>query len=314
MGKTKRKIRRYHPHLDAAENIYFGNNIRQTRARTYDLKLPNLKGRTLVPVDTETDNAVDTITYQQFTAVGVAKIIASYADDLPRADILGKTFSAPVKSLGAAYGYNIQEIRKSQRAGIPLPQRKANAARRAIEEAIDRIIGTGDAANGLLGMLNQPNALLYTVPDGAGAASEWPTKTPAEILRDMHGIAQFGVDTTKGAEQPDTLLLPPSRYGLVATTYLSDTNNQTILQAFLATSPYIRNVDQWSPLETAGAGGVKRMVSYRRDPDAIQFPIPQDFEQFEEERRGLELVVPCHARVGGVLLYYPFSMAYGDGI
>ncbi len=308
------KIRRKHPHLDAPENIYFGDQIRAVKGRAYDIKFPNLKGRTLVPVDTEIDNATNVITYRQFTAVGVAKIIASYADDLPRADIAGKEFSSTVKSIGASYGYNIQEIRTARKAGIPLPQRKANAARRAIEERIDAIIAAGDAANNLLGLLNQPNALLYTVADGAGGDSTWDTKTPAEILRDLHGIAQFQVDTTRAQETPDTLLLPPSRYGFIATTYLSETNNQTILQAFLQTSPYFRNVDQWAPLETAGAGGVKRMVSYRRDPDAIQFPVPQDFEQFEEERRGLELVVPCHARVGGVVVYYPFSMCYGDGI
>lgn len=56
------------------------------------------------------------------------------------------------------------------------------------------------------------------------------------------------------------------------------------------------------------------MVCYRRSPDALEAIVPQEFEQFPAQERGLEFVVPCHAKCGGVVLYYPLSMAYGDGI
>lgn len=311
----KRKPRRHHI-LDAAENIWFGKQIVSTRARAMQVRYPELKGRTFVPKADGFDNATDTFDYVQYDGVAVAKIIASYADDLPRADVTGRTFFGTVKSLGNAYGYSLQEIRKARRNGVPLSQQKANVARRAHEELVDKLLAHGDAANSLLGLLNQPNALAMSAPDGAGAGTDsaWTAKTPDEILADMHAGPQAMVDATNQLEQPDTLLLPPSRYGLVATRYLDKTAGQTVLQAFLATSPYITNVDQWSPLETAGAGGTKRAVFYRRSPDALEAVIPQEFEQLDEQARGLEVVVPCHSRCGGVIVYLPLSMLYLDGI
>ncbi len=53
----------------------------------------------------------------------MAKIISSYASDLPRADVKGKPTTAIIKSLGDSYGYSIQEMRASgygrQVAGCP---------------------------------------------------------------------------------------------------------------------------------------------------------------------------------------------------
>ena len=56
------------------------------------------------------------------------------------------------------------------------------------------------------------------------------------------------------------------------------------------------------------------MIAYRRDPDAFTLEIPQMFEQLPVQERGLEFVVPCHSRIGGVIIYYPLSMAIGEGI
>ena len=64
----------------------------------------------------------------------------------------------------------------------------------------------------------------------------------------------------------------------------------------------------------SGAGGLDRMAVYRRDPDALTLEIPQDFEMLEEQARGLEYVTPCHSRIGGVIVYYPLSIAFADGI
>ncbi|WP_423056875.1 major capsid family protein [Achromobacter xylosoxidans] len=40
--------------------------------------------------------------------------------------------------------------------------------------------------------------------------------------------------------------------------------------------------------------------------------LPMPFNQLAAQARGLELVVPCLARAGGVVVYYPLSMAKGD--
>jgi len=38
------------------------------------------------------------------------------------------------------------------------------------------------------------------------------------------------------------------------------------------------------------------------------------FEQLPVQERGLEYVVPCHSRIGGVIIYYPLSQVFKRGI
>ena len=300
--------------LDADENIFFERQLEQVRAQSYDVKYAQLKARLLIPVDNSIDPGAETVKYEQYDMVGQAKIINSYADDLPRSDVKAKEFRQPIKGIGSAYGYSIQELRAAKFAGKPLEARRANAARRAIEQTIDRIGATGDANNNLLGLLNQPNALSYVVPNGAGGQALWSTKTPDEILKDMNGVANLIVSTTLEIELPDTLALPVDQFSLVASTARSPNSDTTILDYFLKNNPYIQAVEPWAKLAGAGSGGTDRMVAYRRDPDALMLVIPQEFEQFPPQSKGLEFEIPCHARCGGVQVFYPLSICYGDGI
>lgn len=303
-----------HPHLDEAASILFVRDLEQVRAKAYNVKFAMFKAKMLIPVDSEMDPGVEVITYQQFTEVGMAKIISDYAQDLPRADVKGKEFNSTVKTIGTSYGYNIQEAEAAAFAKKPLKQMKANAARKANDLQVDQLARNGSAAHNLLGLLNQPNATTYVIPNGAAGDTEWTTKTPDEILADLNGIAAAIVETTLEVEIPDTIILPTAQYNLIAGTRLGDGSDITILKHFLATNPYIKNVFSWWALNQAGAASADRMVCYRRDPDALQLVIPLDFQQLPPQDRALETVIPCRSRFGGVVLYYPLSMAYGDGI
>ena len=53
--------------------------------------------------------------------------------------------------------------------------------------------------------------------------------------------------------------------------------------------------------DAAGTG--PRMLTYQRDPEILELIIPQDFEQFPPQARNLAFVVPCHARIGGVVTH-----------
>jgi hypothetical protein len=284
------------------------------KSRTYDRKYPNLRSREFVPLDPEIDNAIETIRLRSYTQVGVAKLLASYSEDLPRADVKANEETFSVRGLGASYGYNLQEIRAAAKAGVALDAKKAAAARRAIEVQIDRILALGDTATGLKGLLNQTNALTYTVPaDGTGASALWTAKTPALIVRDMVGICEYIIAQTNEIEAPNMLLLPRAQYTLIRTTRFDTNSDKTILQWFQATYPSVM-VDTWYRMKGAGAGATDRMMAYTMSPDHLQGSVPQEFEQLPVQERGLEFVVPCHARIGGVQAYYPMAIAYGDGI
>jgi hypothetical protein len=303
------------PHLDADESVFFQRELEYIKSKTFDVKYAELKARRLFPLNPEADPGATEITYYQYDQAGMAKIIANYADDLPRVDIKGKKFTSPIKELGAAYGYTIKEIRSSKMANKKIDQRRANAARRAIAQAENRYAFSGDAGTGLPGFLSNPNISSVTIPaDGSGASKLWSSKTPAQIIRDLNLVSNTIVSNTKGVETPDTLLLPVDKYTYIASTPRSDNSDTTILKYFLQNNPFIKNVDWVNELTGACSGGTDRLLAYRRDPDALTLEVPSDFEQLDVEKRNLEYIVDCIESFGGVIIYYPLSVCYGDGI
>ena len=301
--------------LDAGETVFFARELEFIKSKSYDVIYAELKARQLIPVSFEAGPGAESITYSQYDQLGVAKLIANYANDLPRADIKGKQFTAPVRSLGASYGYNLQEIRAAKLVGKPLEQRRANAAKRAILQLENSILFFGDSDHGLMGFFNNPNVPTVSVPaDGTGAVTQWSMKTPDQILRDLNLIANTPFNTTKGIEQASTLLLPLAQFNYIASTPRSAISDVTILEFFLKNNPFVEEVEWVNELVGLGASGTDRAVAYDRDQDKLTAEIPQDFEQLPVQEEGLEFKIPCHSRVGGVLTYYPLSIVYCDGI
>jgi hypothetical protein len=301
--------------LDSGESAFFNRELEYVKTRTYDTKYKALKAFDLIPISTEAGNGVTTITYRKFTQVGLAKIIADYAHDFPRVDVYGEEASVKVKGVGDSYGYSIKEIRESQRTGKRLDQRRAVSARRAIEEVINTSALLGHAASGLNGLINYPGITEYTVPaDGTGSSKLWSTKTPDQIIRDITGLINAVINPTSAREQPDTLLLPVSKYLYIANTRMGTVSDVTILQYLLKNNTMIKKVDWLKELEAAGSGGVDRMFVYPMDEEHLTLELPQPFEQFAPQQKGMEFEIPCHAETAGVIVYYPLAIAYGDGI
>lgn len=302
--------------LDANEAVFFQRQLEHIKSKTFDIVYPELKAIRLLPVSMDAGPGAATIVYQQYDQVGQAKIIASYADDLPRADITGKEFTAKVRSIGSSYGYSLQEIRAANMAGMPLQQRKANAARRAIDQKQDEIAWFGDAAHGLVGFLKHPNVTRVLLPaDGTGGSRSLASKTPDQVLRDLNTIANTPFLTTNGIEVADTMLFPLGVWTYLTNTARTSGTDTSILKWFMANNPFIKNIEWLN--EVSGAGvlipGADVIVAYRKDPDKLTLEIPQPFEQLPEERRNLEFTVACHQRTGGVIIYYPLSVAIGEG-
>lgn len=309
--------------LDAKDAIFFARELEHVKSRTYDTQFPEFKARSLIPVSYEANTGAETIKYDTFTEVGIAKVVANYAKDFPRADIKGEENVSFVRSLGDSYGYSIQDIRAASLAGKPLQQRKANAARRAIGQLEESIAWYGDAAYKLGGMLSNVNIPSGTLPaDGTGASTQLKDKTPDQIIRDLNDCANSIVETTKGVEMPNTLLLPIEQYTYIASTPRSSTSDTTILEYFLQNNPFITQVDWLNQLKepTAGWASVGLsftgdiMIAYNRSPDKLTLEIPQDFEQFAPQLNKMEYEVECHERIGGVLIYYPLSMNICEGV
>lgn len=299
--------------LDAGETASLAKQLEFVYAKTYDVKYAELKARRFIPIDTSVDSAAEYFTYRQWNAFGMAKIIANYADDLPRVDALAKEFTSPIRSVGASYGYSIIDLRRSAKTGSQLEQRRATAARRAHELKFDSVVSVGDAPAGLTGFLNHPNIPIVPAVNGTWISS---SATPLEMIEDLNELVNSVILATAETFEPDTLLLDNASFLRINSTPMSSTgdSDNTVLKFFLNNNPYIKNIDQWGKLNNSGVGNATRAVAYKRSEEVLAAVEPQAFEQLPPQWRNLEAVINTHSRVGGVRIQYPLAIAFMDGL
>ena len=301
---------------------FLARQLEQIKARQYDVKRPPLKAFDLMPISSEINPGAETITYRQYDKTGIAKIIAGYADDLPRADVLAKEFTARVRSVGDSYGYSTQELRAAQFSNSNLTGMKRSAAERAMDERLNKIAWYGDAEYNLPGLLTAADVPTGTAADNAGGTStNWANKTPDEIAQDISDAVTDIIDTTNGVEVPDSIVMDVASYRHLSTTRIGDSGDLTILEFVQKANPEITNWNWANELDAAKrtANGVDTFTDgvfwvYRYDPMAFTWEIPMMFLEHPFEQRNLEYVINCESRTGGLLIYYPLSMKIVDGI
>jgi hypothetical protein len=285
--------------------LFLERQLEFIRPQVFEVTYADIKYPTLLPVTSEAGPGAQTFTFRIMDSTGEFKLIADAADDLPRADISQVEKSINIRSFGGSFGYTVQELRAAQMANIALEQRRASAVRRAYEEKVEAVAMFGESSVGLAGFFN--NATVDVI-----AADKWfDTATAQEMLELLNYGVSAIINASNMKEQPDTILLAYEDYNKISTTRNSDSSDVTVLEYFLRTNPYIRNVEPINQLDADNSVlNTNRMVVYKRDPEKVQLHIPQPLELFPPQQRGLEFIVPAHARVGGVALYYPKSVIY----
>lgn len=302
-------------HLDAAGGVFFATQLEVVQARVYEYQYPEMKSYKYIPINYNIDPGAEFVTATGYQSVGRARIINSYADDLPEAGILGIRLTNPVVSIGDSYRYSHQEIRSARLANLPLSLRLAEAARRANDQLVNNLAITGDLQTGMYGLINNPNVPMITVPaDGVGGSTTWASKTAEQILRDLNLIVNQIVVNSNGVEMPNTLLLPIDQYTYISSTPRSAYSDMTILQYFMMNNQFINTVDWLPQLSGAGINGVDVAIVFDRSSTKLEMQIPMAFTQYPPQERNLEFVIPCESRYGGVVIYYPLSMVIGEGI
>jgi hypothetical protein len=299
--------------LDRNESAFFSRELESIKTRTYDAKYKELKAFSYIPISTTAGSGVSQITFRRFTGVGFAKIIADYGKDFSRVDVYGEEDSVKVVPIGVSYGYNIKEIRESIRSGKNLDARRAATARRAADQKINELALFSDPKAGTRGVIDYPGITEQTLPaDGTGGSKSWKTKTVDQVLRDINIITDGIMIPTNGVEVPDTLLVPLEIYNFLANTRLGD-NVTTLLKYIIDNNPHIKKIDWLTELAHAGAGGTGRILCGKFDEEHLTLEIPQAFEQFDPELKGMEYTVACHCETAGVIVYYPMAFCFADG-
>lgn len=286
-------------------------------ARAY----PDFQYRELVPVDNsapEWTTAIDF--FSMGDDVGEAREFAPDGDDINFVDFKLDQGTSRVVMVGVGYRYNLQELAHAQAYGIRLTDERADAARRKYEQFIDNLAFLGRAKLGMSGLVNTSSVTALTAANGAAGTATWATKTPDEILADVNRVLGAIFTASNGIEQADTVLLDQDSYALIATKRLDATMTTTVLEHIQRANIYtIRTgrpltIRAVFGLETAGAGGSRRMVAYRRAPDVVKMHVPMPLRWLQAEQRLLKFEVPGIFRTGGVEWRRPGAGRYLDGI
>ena len=287
--------------------VFLARELEQILSRTLDVEYADIKYSQILPVSTEVGPGADSFTYRIFDKQGSMKIIGDKAKDLPRADVIRREVTHPVRSLGGSFGYTVQEVRAAAMVpGVSLEQRRSNAVRRTYEETVQDIAYFGDAASGMKGFLNN-DQIDKLVPDKWFDSSGVTTDEMLELLNE---VPTRLVQNSNLKERPNTMLVPYDVYRIISTRPRSTTSDTTVMEFFLRTNPMIKSIEPINELEAAKSQGrlsKDRIITYDRNPDKLQLHIPAPLEFMPPQRYELEYVVAAHSRIGGLAYYYPKS-------
>lgn len=270
----------------------------------------------LIPVDTSAPEWIKTVTYYSADKVGKADWINGNADDIPLASTERSKLETQIHMAGIGYGYGLEEISQAQMLGINLTADDAMAARRAYEEMVDRVALLGDSSKGFSGLFNFPG-----VTAGTAVTGNWATATADQILADVNTALTVQALGTLFTAFSDTLLMPYSKFLMLATRKVNDQGLESIFTYLMKNNVYTATTGRplmikgLNGLDTAGAGGTARMISYRRDPSVLKMHIPMPHRFLPVYQAGpIRWEVPGIFRLGGVDVRRPAEVRYTDGI
>ena len=298
---------------DEAFSFFLARELTQIRARVLEVSKAPMNAFRIFPVQTEVAPGAATAIQRIYDSTGMAKVISNYADDLPRADAVGKEVVSKVVTVGDSYGYNTMEIEHAQFAGVNLSMYKAQAARRAVDLKINQMAWFGDADHGVTGFIDNPNLTAVTLAaDGTGSSTKFTDKTPDQIIRDITKLITAINVATDNVENPYMVLLPTEAFDHIVMTPRSQYSDLTILEFLRRSHPDVR-FEKVGELDGAGTAGADLMIAGRFDPDVVRLEIPERFRQLPVEKRNLEYVVDCIARVIGVTVTIPMAFSKASG-
>ncbi len=281
-----------------------------------EIVYPDIQYPQLIPVDTSAPEWIKTVTYYSSDKVGKADWINGNADDIPLASTERSKFETNVHMAGIGYGYGLEEISQAQMLGINLTADDAIAARRAYEEMVDRVALLGDSSKGFSGLFAYPG-----VTAGSAVTGNWATATADQILADVNTALTLQAQGTLFTSFSNSLLMPYSKFLLVATRKVNENGLESILTYLQKNNVYTATTGQplmirgLNGLDTAGAGGTARMISYRRDPSVLKMHIPMPHRFLPVYQAGpIRWEVPGIFRLGGVDIRRPAEVRYTDGI
>ncbi len=300
--------------LDSQSNVFFARELEHIIPEIFMTEHARINARSVFPIDRSASPYAKVITYRQYTKVGSAKIFSDYANDIPLVNVFGQEFTGNIRNIGVAARWSVDEIGASQETGRGLDRMETDTAREVILRTENSIAWNGDADNGLVGLLTDPNIPSTTVVD-PGGGTEWSTKTGLQMVADMCACADAVPEATGDVEMPTRLLLASRAYRLAACTHINAGGSTvSALTWFLQNHGSVKEVMPIRELEGVGAGGTDMMIAYTPEASKLRMNVPLELEQRPPQEIDMIIKVIYRERFGGVTVHKPMSLHKCDGL
>lgn len=306
--------------LNDDDAVFFQRQLEFIEAQTYDTLYPDLEAREAFGVDTSGGAGVTSLTYRSFNHVGKAQVINARATDLPKSSISGKEYTIPVKSVGVAFDYDIDEVASAAVVGMPLETRKANAAVRGYEQYVNSAAWYGDEANGFIGFFKNPEITRATVVAGAAGSTEWRKKTPSEVIADLTNAVSAMYGSTLKIMRPEEIWMSVENEQYIFNTARSEQSDMTIGKFFIANNQFINSREKIKGLNavkgqgTAGADCFVVVCRSAQGNKTFRLREPLALTWQPMQLHGLIYEIPGRGRFAGFQVMYPAAISINSGI
>lgn len=234
---------------------------------------------------------------------------------IPTVGIQDEMVTHPLRPWAQAIDYTVFELEAAQALGRSISDEKMRALNKKYQIDMDNIVALGDSALGFTGFYNDAGVTASSATNG-----NWASATADQIVEDVN-VAMNAIYTASGySHAPDTLILPPDQYALIATTPMSATIPDITILQWLERRSFgaVKNGRELTILDSrylpgVGAGSTDRAVLYTRGEDMVRIagtPLTTMPVEVHDYTYG----VTVYGSIGEVEIVYPTTVGYVDGI
>lgn len=300
-------------------------DFNQVEREAYQMPREKLDAIKSAPIKGGINKGAQTYTYKIVTELGMAKLLAADAKELPQVSTGYKKKTVDIHNVGDSYKFTQEELDSCAYAGIPLESDDARTARRKIDEKIDELIYVGDEDWGVLGLLNNPNVTRTEAADNAAKTSKsWKNKTLDEITADIQQMIDTVFAATKGPRgsgtvEANTIKIPREAYVSLTNRTKGVDSDVTFLKA-LQDRFAPQGLVNWECCVSAGGVGkvgsnaADRALLYNKGIENVFSIITVPFRVLPAQYQGLSVVFNCIARSAGCVWRRPTTGVYMDGV
>ena len=264
--------------FDSGQSSLMEKSLTLTLAKIQETVYSEVMAQKIVPVAQPEGTGLSVIEHYQAEEFGELQEIAPGADDLPSSGEKLTQVQRNVAKFGGKFSYSLQDFENWNRANMngfsyAFDSRRGNNARRIAERKIDAVVFS-EVDGRIKGFFD------YALAPVSGMTGGWATATETQMLDDLKLLWQKSYDGSGGEIEPDTIVLPSAEYGLLKTTFRTNTD-RTLLKLF--SEELMVNIVRSARLDsvtsaTNSVSAVPVALCFKYDQDLLSLHIPRPFE------------------------------------